>query len=291
MVRAGQTLAMLLALAVLGSFLGRLHPLGDSLAVFRLPLAVMACLVFVIVPMPKQVKLIGLGAFAASIIGICLQLLPIGGNSYDFRSLYQKNLLFKNGQVQLVADDILSTGAEIVTLQEVSDINQTILTVLRPDYPTQVFCPFTSWSGIAVLSRFPAADEDPVCSQGRGLAAIKLIGPDGPFWAISIHLHWPWPYGQRPQLEHLLPILDSFDAPIVIGGDFNMVPWSSAVRRSQRASNTMIVSGDGPTLTIRHVPLLIDHVLAPGGGWSQRRPILGGDHHGVFAHISLKPNP
>ncbi len=292
MVRVGRGLAAIALLVLVASFLGRVHPLGDSLAVFRLPLAAVTLILFALVPMRWMWRLTGVAVPLGALSGIGLILAMPGLRFPDHQTtVYQKNLWYRNPQIETVAEDIRVAGAEIVTLQEVSTANEPVLEALNDIYPTHLHCAFSQQSGAAVLTSFPASNVDPICSQGRGMAAIKVVGPEGPLWLVSLHLHWPWPYRQRDQLESLLPVLEGLDAPVVLGGDFNMVPWSSAVARVQRASKTLIAVSDGPTLIIRRVPLLIDHVLAPGGGTSQRRPRLGSDHFGVLATVSLMPSP
>ena len=42
-----------------------------------------------------------------------------------------------------------------------------------------------------------------------------------------------------------------------------------------------------PTFWLEGVPLLLDHVHAPGGGQVTYRPLLGSDHLGVLADVVL----
>ena len=214
--------------------------------------------------------------------------------------VYQKNLLFRLPDTAPVADDILASGADFVTLQELHARNRPILEALRARYPHQHFCPFAAVGGIAVLSRWPPVAEQMVCENFGGLAAMQVETPDGPLWVVSIHLHWPYPYRQTEQLAQLLPMLQSLGGDAVVGGDFNMVTWSHAVDTIKTATRTKYAGYPGGTFVLSYhkdgqnlldgLPRLpIDHVLIPdtAAGLSvERRARLGSDHHGVVADFA-----
>ncbi|MBL4557022.1 MAG: hypothetical protein JKP98_07320 [Rhodobacteraceae bacterium] len=56
---------------------------------------------------------------------------------------------------------------------------------------------------------------------------------------------------------------------MILGGDFNMVPWSHGVRALARAAGGSVARPALSTRPVRGMPLPIDHVIAPGG---QRDP-------------------
>jgi endonuclease/exonuclease/phosphatase (EEP) superfamily protein YafD len=125
--------------------------------------------------------------------------------------------------------------------------------------------------------------------------------PDGPLWLVSLHLHWPFPYQQPDQVKWLLPILEALDDPVLIGGDFNMVPWSYTLKSVARATDTKLSGYAGGTFELSYVyqdndlatwmPLLpIDHILVPASGPAvslERRPQLGSDHYGLLGEFVL----
>ena len=200
-----------------------------------------------------------------------------------------------------MAEDILASRADFVTLQELHQRNRPILGTLRDTYPHQHFCPFAAVGGIAVLSRYPGIPGQTVCAEGAGLAAMQVATPDGPLWVVSLHLHWPYPYRQAIQVADLLPLLEGLEGPVVLGGDFNMVAWSHAVRAIASATRTENAGHVGGTFALSHtvggenilarMPRLpIDHVLIPEDAARQsveRRPRLGSDHHGIKARFAL----
>jgi len=70
------------------------------------------------------------------------------------------------------------------------------------------------------------------------MAAMKVKTPEGPVWLISIHLYWPYPYGQAEQVEKLVKHIAGLEGQKIIAGDFNMVPWSHTLEAFQHASDT-----------------------------------------------------
>jgi endonuclease/exonuclease/phosphatase (EEP) superfamily protein YafD len=76
---------------------------------------------------------------------------------------------------------------------------------------------------------------------------------------------------------------------VIMAGDFNMVRWSSALSMVRDAVG---VEQAGPVrmtypLFGGWVPIGIDHVLGPKGGFVTARPALGSDHLGLLADLPL----
>lgn len=288
MTRALRLALVLAALPLLAGYAGSWHPAGDSFAVFRLQgaglLAVLAAAALWAGARRAGLAGLALSAMAAGPILWAMALPPQPGQ--DLR-LYQKNMLFRNDDLAGLEADIRAAAPDIVTLQEVSDPNRALMAALADILPHQAFCPFAAVGGTAVLTRLPPLAGAPVCD--KGLTALRVTGPKGPMWLVSIHLHWPWPYGQKAQVEALLPHLEAMEDPVVMAGDFNMVRGSAALAAFRWAGG---VTHAGPMrgTYIGFAPWLrlpIDHVLAPGGGRMELRPALGSDHLGLLADLSL----
>ncbi|MFQ1700636.1 endonuclease/exonuclease/phosphatase family protein [Loktanella agnita] len=275
-------LACLLVLGVVAGFAGRLHPVGDTLALLRIPLGGM-CLLIAACPAPRRDR-------AALIIAALLALgttLPLfgSGQAGGEVTVYSKNLWYRNSALPELAADIRASGAEVVMLQEVSQRNEVILTALRDTYPYQHLCRFSSWSGLAVLSAYPIMETR--CSDRRAAAVARLAGNGQSFWAASVHLQWPYPYGNAASAERAVDLLADLDGPVVMAGDFNIFPWAASVRGLNRVTGTSTVGPIRPTYWLRGVPIFLDHVHAPGGGSASYRPLLGSDHAGVLARVNL----
>jgi endonuclease/exonuclease/phosphatase (EEP) superfamily protein YafD len=284
------SLVLLSALPLIGGYLGWLHPLGDSLGVFRLQGAGLLAVVSALALFAGAATAGRLGMVLALVAGVPLawSYQGDGAPGGDLR-LYQKNMLFRNDDLSGLQADIRAAAPDVLTLQEVSDPNRALLADLADLLPHQHWCPFAAVGGTAIATRLPPVPGEALCAPG--LAALKVTGPKGPLWLVSVHLHWPWPYGQAAHVANLLPAFEGMEAPVVMAGDFNMVPWSDALAALRHATGTThagpvrgTYTGFQPLLT-----LPIDHVLSPGGGAMETRPGLGSDHLGLLADLSLQP--
>ncbi len=281
-------------LLLLGSHMGALHPLGDSLAVFRGPLAVVGGVLALLMGRfgPKRA---GVAAAVLVVWSAYTVLAPKLAFSVALDApyaLYQKNMRFDMPSTVPLQDDILEPDPDFVTLQEVSQNNLPILANLKEQYPAQVFCPFAGVGGVAVASRWPMVAGSERCEVSSGMAAMQVETPDGPVWVVSLHLHWPYPKGQAAQVRALVPLLAALEGPVVLGGDFNMVPWSHTMRSITAATDTQRIGAPKYTLWLgKYYSLPIDHVLInknahPADTW--KRPQLGSDHNGVLARFYIR---
>lgn len=288
MKRALGLAAFLAALPLLGGYLGWLHPLGDSLAVFRAQGAALLALL--------ALAAWGFGAVRAGRAGLALALIAALPLAWAYLApqtpgadltLYQKNMLFRNSDLAGLAADIRAAAPDVLTLQEVSEANKPLMAELSDILPHQLWCPFRAVGGPAIATRLQPVAGQEICA--KGLAAMKVAGPKGPLWLVSIHLHWPWPYGQSAHVAELLPVLEEMEAPVVMAGDFNMVRWSDAMAAMRAVAGATLAGPVRGTYT-GFAPVLvlpIDHVLSPGGGQVEARPGLGSDHLGLLARLSL----
>lgn len=271
---------------LVGGYLGAVHPLGDSLAVFRLwsALGVLAAAVGLAALNTKIAAVLALSSFAAAApILQDMWRATTAPEEVDVR-VYSKNILGGRGDADALVADIHATGSDIVFLQEVSRTRNPVRDGLARSHPYQHTCDFSGWSGISILSRWPLTD--PYCSPHRSIAAAEVETPFGSLWAASVHLVWPYPYDQASVLARALPELERVDGPVVVAGDFNMVPWGHSVRSLAEVTGTERIGRLYTTLRLRgRIPLQIDHVLTNGAGTTALRPIFGADHHGLSAAI------
>ena len=273
-------------MTLLASYLGAIHPVGDSLAVFRIWIAggvALAGLILLLVSARRA------GAIALVAAGLAAG--PIAAMVYASAgdippapvTIYTKNTLGGWGDDAAMIADMEASGADVILLQELSQTRSDFSGALAASHPHQHICRFSDRSGMAVISRWPILET--YCSPHRSFAAAQLDAPDGPVWAVSTHLVWPYPRAQTRFLGEALPFLDGLDGRVIVAGDFNMVPWGHSVRQIAEATGTDRI---GPLLTtfeLRNVPFQIDHVLTNGTGMVERRPLFGSDHHGLVARI------
>jgi endonuclease/exonuclease/phosphatase (EEP) superfamily protein YafD len=267
--------------------------LADSLAVFRFQISWFA-LGGAIVVLWLGWRQSGLAAGALSIAAITsiwwsyLPQTPTNALTY---SLYQKNLSFRLGDAANIIADIRGSNADFVTLQEVTRRNTEILAGLTPDYSSQALCKFAAVGGVAVASRFTKTEADPICDEQNGLVALQVKTPDGPIWLVSIHLHWPYPYSQSKNVKRIVPQLEKLKGPVILGGDFNMVPWSYTMTQIEAAIRGHRLGATNGTFNLKNAIMIpIDHVLAPTEctGTVSTLDLLGSDHHGVLARFTLE---
>lgn len=288
-------------LALVASYLGGLHPAGDSLAVFRLWIAAAVALAGAgLLVMPGRgwgVYCLALAAVAGATPAAALfRPVPgpaLAGDGQPY-AIYQRNLNFAARDTDAILAEIGTTAPDFVTLQEVSAANRAAIYDNLPDSYDRAICPFAAVGEVAIASRHRFRPGSVVCVERLGLVAAQAETPDGPVWLVSVHLHWPWPYDQARQTAQILPLIARMEGPVLIGGDFNMVRWSDTMRGFERASGSRIVPQGRPTYRFTYgrragPGLEIDLVLLPGGETSgaERLDYLGSDHRGVMARFGL----
>lgn len=213
-------------------------------------------------------------------------------------TLVQFNLSFSNRAPAAVAEFIRAEDADIVTLQEVTRKTGRVMAILKKEYPNVIRCPFSGVGGVAVLSRLPkAAGVSEGCVIGQGLAWLRILVDGQPVSVASVHLHWPYPYGQAGHIDRLQPYLQDIPRPVLLGGDFNAAPWSHAVSRIESATGSNLAGGLRFTFYKRGTPwgpaigLPIDHILLPPGIRSadiSTGPGVGSDHLPIVARLLLQ---
>ena len=285
------TLATLVvALALFGGMLGAYHPALDTLGAFRLQ-AMAALAAALVMASITQRFMPGLVAAVAFTAGLASVFPWIKGPSVDAPAvtLLQANLLrYNEASPELVAA-IRESGADLVTVQEVSESNIGVLDALGRYYPHQMYCEGAVGSGLAVLSKSPIGS-GVSCDEDARLTGVEVETSGGPLAVYAFHAYWPWPYGHQEQFARAVKGLGEKDMPMVIGGDFNMTPWSHAVGEFARATNTEVTAGLSPTIALAAglASLRIDHVLCPKG-WACEAETLnlpGSDHLGLLTRMA-----
>lgn len=276
-------LAFVAGLLVVVGFLGELHRSVDTISMGR-PLFGFLCIVGFFVAKRIWLKLFFIVIAAVASFTVISHFLPQEPGN-DLR-VYSKNLWFANSEIPALVADIKAAHVDVVMLQEVSDRNKMVLDLLKDSFPYQHLCRFSGWLGIAVVSRLPF-DDAPMCSNWRAISVAPIRLKNEKVWLVSAHIPWPWPYDSSNSETDVERILAELDGVVVIGGDFNIMPWTGRVGRIASITNTQLAGPIRPTLKFRNVPLPIDFVLAPGGGSVEVRPLLGSDHAGILANLTL----
>ncbi|WP_136644368.1 endonuclease/exonuclease/phosphatase family protein [Tabrizicola sp. YIM 78059] len=282
LLRAGLVLSLL---ALIGGFLGGLHPLGDSLSVGRAH-AAGALVLFALLAIWAGQRHTAFGALLVGLlVGGQVALVYLWPGPPGRFLLYQKNLRYDNARLVELEADIRAAEPLAVTLQEVSAPNLSLLSSLADVYPHQHHCPGRAVGGQAILTRLTPVAGSGTCA--RGLAAVQVEWQDHRIWLVSLHLQWPWPYAQAEHVAEILPVLRGLDGPVLLAGDFNMVRWAHSVEALAEAARVIPASPTRGTF-LGFDPVLrlpIDHAFAPAGGRITLRPALGSDHLGILAQL------
>lgn len=284
-------------LTLAGSYLGVVHPVGDSIAVFRPFLAygvAGAGAVALLVRLWVACVVCGVTALASVVhiasYGTLFTPSPITAPD---AVVYTKNLGALRTDQAALTEDIALSEADIVVLQEVTAATLAALPQLLPDHPYRHICAFSDWIAMVVASRWPVSEGG--CTPERSLAYAVVTAPIGPIWVASVHQVWPYPYDQAVLLPDILAAVPDTPMRQIIAGDFNMAPWGHSVRAIMEAGGTQRIASSLPTIEVPmpgplrrfgyDVPLTIDHVLTDGQGVAIRRARLGSDHYGIVARI------
>lgn len=277
-----------ISLALVAGYLGALHPAFDSIAVLRLQLLIILGVILLLALLLRKWRLaIMFTIIWTAILGAVTPYF-INDHAVGNITMLQSNLLFRN-DASALAPFVQEAQPDILTVQEVTDHNRPSLIALRNDYPTQVICEGNVV--VAILTKYPELGGIKGC-EGR-LAWVRVMTPNGPLTIVSLHLLWPWPNNQPKQVKSILTILEGLPRPIILGGDFNNVPWSHSAHMIEAATETRAISGIRLSFDVYkgwgRFP--IDHVLVPVDidGSARLGPTLGSDHNSIIADIFVPP--
>lgn len=215
-------------------------------------------------------------------------------------TLLQFNVLKSNATPAAVATWIERERPDVITMEETLSANRLILQQLRPLYPYQVSCLSRLRCSTVILSRRrPLASGglargDPENQAALSAAWARFAGRGGPFTVVAVHMVRPWPWGEqeggRAALAAFLAGLDR--RRTIVAGDFNLTPWTVAMRHQDRMlglpRRTRLLPTWPAMVKGRRTPAVmpIDHVYS-GADWRpvsiRRGPSLGSDHRPVIA--------
>ena len=277
------------ALVLAAGYLGALHPIGDSFAVFREEVAV-ATVLLAMLSGPWRPARWAPAAIGALVLAH-LALPHLEEAAPGPISVYQKNMLFVNADWEALAEDIRAAEPDVALIQEMTGPNYRVVERVSDILPNEIACRARDGrvGGTIIVTRYEVVPGSERCE--RGVVSGRLETPEGPVTFAVVHLRWPWPYGQTEHVERILPGLADLERPVVLTGDLNSAPWSHAAARLAAA-----VGAQPLRPAVESYPLLplvtlpIDHVFA-ASGTLERRPLAGSDHYGVLARVSPRPLP
>lgn len=294
-------------LGFLAGFAGRWAWPLDLFAHFRIQYAVvlaLACVTLLLLRRSRAAVLAFAGAVAttASVIAYTgWHLQPAQAASRDFRFV-TFNVFYRNRNLAGIADYLQRIDADVVALQELEPPQARQLAALLPSYP-HVSPLAQGRYGTIIFSRWPitsAASVELVPGGARvEKAVIDWRGQS--VTLIGAHLHWPIRPGtahlRNAELHKLAQLAKSIDGPLLVGGDFNITPWSPNFRDAVAESGLQdCAHGHSPVTTwptfFAPAWIRIDHCLA-SADWRvvaiQTGPALGSDHYPVVNDFEAGP--
>ena len=312
---------VLSTLPLFASLFSPFHPLFDSLADIRIPLAFLTIISALPLFLTKYWRK---ALFPIAFVGVVISLsLNDGGvsptagmlESSTFK-LLQANLRFDNQTPEKFLALIEKEKPDIITVQEASakwrnffqNNNLRIIGCVADNdragatgvILSDSFLSRYGFSGSPIVTCY-----DAITTRGY-VAKIKLQG-DNPnhlqLDIISVHLAWPWPFGQNLQLDELengafRNDLETNISGRIVAGDFNSVSWSNTVSRIEKLTSTRHVSGIGSTWLSYSFPtplrpyfgLPLDQILLSENIKLisvKRLAFFGSDHLPVLAEFSF----
>lgn len=306
--------AVLLTVPLVFGYLGGLHLAFDSLAHFRVHLAVLVVLFALPLLFYRGWRSIGLAALALALAsiasvsvsgaGVARAGVAAGENDGARYRLLQLNLRFDNRTPKEVLSLIGRVQPDVITLDEVSAMWRQELKLTESAYPHRLICPAPSGIGsVAILSRRPFLHPSTAECYDRGALAVATVNFGGTAVDIvAIHLGWPWPFEQPWQIGNVGPFLERVGGTAILAGDLNAAPWSAIARRVASAGDMTVLQGIGPTWLAfplpgalrRIVGLPLDNVFIKGGVVpldTKRLEGVGSDHLPVLFEFSLRRSP
>ena len=207
----------------------------------------------------------------------------------------------RNSDVERTADWLVAQKPDVIAVEEISPpLREAILR-------RQHYAVAHGIGQVTILSRSaplaPTFTLGPDWNALPGISRAHLPAPDGgAFDIMAVHYLWPTVRFQEKQRATMVEMARRADRKrLILVGDFNLTPWSFALRRQDaqfglerrtRALFTWPVRPFARGRLVSPVPFLpIDQVYA-GSDWRTvsitRGPKLGSDHLPVVVVLALK---
>jgi endonuclease/exonuclease/phosphatase (EEP) superfamily protein YafD len=228
---------------------------------------------------------------------------PILRESADTFRLITFNVWFRNQDLRPLARYLEASGADAVVLLELDAPRAVQLRKLLPSYRYSQIG--NEPHGAVMLSRWPLFDQrfESLCVGCASIARARLDWHGQQLTLLGVHLHWPLgPSVARlrgEELQGLAQLVGSTtQGAILLGGDFNLTPWSRYFRQFVASSglrDCAQLQGWNPTWPRSPAVLgiRIDQCFA-SAAWRtldvRVGPHLGSDHLPNVVDLRLAPS-
>ncbi len=291
-------------LATVGAWLGRLHWLGDILALvvdYSLAAALLLLLAF---GWRRAWHWAGIAVMMVGLAGAQIasypHVEPLAPPAAERTvRLLVYNLYHLNPDLDAVVATVQRYDPDIVFLMEYSEAVQGQIEGAFADYPHRLIRPSRLTMGLALFSRLPieAAEIHRAEETRIPIFEARLVAGGAPFTFVGGH-PWPpqlqWGALHRSQMEAITRVAASAEPPLVVAGDFNAAPWSHTVRElAERGEVRLVRRGLDVSKSFHPLPgfgLPLDHVLV-SDAWQvlalEYGPPGGSDHAPLVVDLHL----
>lgn len=212
------------------------------------------------------------------------------------------NAWYRNGDTARIARYLADSDADVILIQELDSTRVRELAAALPSYPHAALAAAADRRGAAILSRWPIESSQPLplANAPRHAQWALVRWHSTAVQVVAVHLPWPLGPGisrkRNDQLRALSQWMSKAQGPTIVGGDFNLSPWSphftAALERAQ-ARDALANRPDLSTWPTQFPPLgiQIDHCFL-SDAWQVTRvtrgPSVGSDHYPVLVEVRLK---
>ncbi|MCF8465289.1 MAG: endonuclease/exonuclease/phosphatase family protein [Flavobacteriales bacterium] len=238
-------------------------------------------------------------------VGLCASLvLPqfsdLDGSDRSDLIIAHFNVLHSNPSQESAIAEIAACNADIFTIQELNATWMPLLdSIFAESHPYTIAAPWdTCCYGIGIFSKFPITSYEVLDIENTPVIVAHLLVNELDITAISIHTLPPvFPNEteeRNKQLKIVAEIAQSFIQPVIVLGDFNVVPWDASFK-SFLENGRLSTVRDGFQATFPMdfgFPLIpIDYITHSEGlipTSCESVSIPGSDHLGLVAGFAFK---
>jgi endonuclease/exonuclease/phosphatase (EEP) superfamily protein YafD len=296
-----------LVVFTLAGFAGAAWYYADLFAHFRIQLFVGSIVLALVFCFRRCWKAVAI-AFAAALVNLsaisshlAISSALSSGNAvgHSLRCI-SFNVLQGNQEMDRLERFLRNAKADVMVLQEVSPEHALLLQSMKDQYPHQLVLGRKNSKGAALLTRLPASDLGFHPFEDGEIGAVHGRVQVGSKWVtiLGVHSHKPTSAtGAATQRRYFRWAADQCTAaqatgPVVIMGDFNATPWSSAFKAFTSQSSLVDTSrGSAFSATWRVTSpqrILIDHCFVSQGIQLQSRTVgedVGSDHRPLIVDL------
>ncbi|MCF8460856.1 MAG: endonuclease/exonuclease/phosphatase family protein [Flavobacteriales bacterium] len=214
-------------------------------------------------------------------------------------TIAQFNVYHHNPSLEIAIAELAACNADVFTIQELNATWTPLLdSIFELSHPYTISAPWdTCCYGIGIYSKFPITSYDVLDIENTPIIIAQVLINELDVTVISLHTRPPFPNETEErnlQMRTVSEIAQSIKNPVIVLGDFNIVPWDAEYKAFLEKGNLLAVRDGFQATYPMHVglPLIpIDHItfsknLVPTS--CQTVTIPGSDHRGLMAGFVFK---